>query len=137
MSGHFLRDCLRAPQEAWALVNTTTGHTIAGRLELAVDRESRNRGLLGRDGLPAGAALVLAPCWSIHTWFMRFALDVVFVDRDGTVLKLRRGIGPWRLAICPGAFAVIEFAAGGAGESGGITPGQRLAVLSASGQPAV
>lgn len=108
MSAHFLRECLRAPHEAWGLKNLTTGAMLAPTLIPAFDRKSRNQGLLGRDGLPSGSALVLAPCSSVHTWFMRFPIDILFVSRTGRVLKVRRAIGAWRLALRLGAFAVVE-----------------------------
>jgi uncharacterized membrane protein (UPF0127 family) len=73
--------------------------------------------------MPEGAALILAPCWSIHTWFMRFPIDVLFVSRTGTVLGARHALAPWRLALRPGAFAVIELAAGAAA---GIEPGHKI-----------
>jgi uncharacterized membrane protein (UPF0127 family) len=84
----------------------------------AFDSESRRRGLLGKDGLPAGEALAIAPCNAVHTFFMRFAIDVVFAARDGRVLAIRRAVEPWRLAMCVRAFATIEFAAGGASTAG-------------------
>lgn len=108
MSAHFLQPCLRAPHESWGLTNLTTGAMLAPTLIPAFDRKSRNQGLLGRDGLPEGAALVLAPCSGVHTWFMQFPIDVLFVSRTGHVLKVRRAIGPWRLALRLGAFAVVE-----------------------------
>ena len=133
MPGHFLDDCLQAPESDWSLADASTGLVIAPTLLTAFDRERRNRGLLGRDHLPPGEALVLAPCSSIHTFFMRFALDVLFVGRDGCVLKVRRNLPPWRLAIRPGALAVVEFAAGGAAN---IEPGHRLAVVRRGAAPA-
>ena len=65
--------------------------------------QTRNRGLLGRSSLAAGYALILAPCSSIHTFFMQFAIDVVFVDRDGLVLRARPAVRPWRIAGSPSA----------------------------------
>lgn len=85
---------------------------VASHVELAVDSESRRRGLLGRDTLDEGAALIIAPCSSIHTFFMRFAIDVIFVARDGRVLKTYTAVGPRRIAFRFGAFAVVELAAG-------------------------
>ena len=85
---------------------------MARTLETAFDRKARNRGLLGRSSLADDAALILAPCNSIHTFFMRFAIDVVFVDRDGYVRRARQSLGPWRIQAAFRAFAVIEFASG-------------------------
>lgn len=113
MSAHFLQACLRAPHERWGLKNLTTGAILAQTLIPAFDRHSRNQGLLGRDGLPSGSALVLAPCSGVHTWFMRFPIDILFVSRAGRVLKARRAVRPWRIALRLGAFAVIETPANG------------------------
>lgn len=56
--------------------------------------------------------MVIAPCSAVHTFFMRFAIDVLFVARDGRALKIYVALPPWRLAFGFGAFAVIELAAG-------------------------
>src|SRR5436305_8787848 len=85
---------------------------LASHVELAINSESRRRGLLGRDRLDEGAALIIAPCSSIHTFFMRFAIDVIFADRDGLVLKTYADVGPRRIALRLGAFAVVELSAG-------------------------
>jgi uncharacterized membrane protein (UPF0127 family) len=92
---------------------------------VAADSTARRRGLLGRGGLDDGTALVLAPCSAIHTWFMRFPIDVVFVTRAGEVVAVRSGVRPWRIAVSPGAFAAIEVRAGAAAR-GGIRPGDHL-----------
>ena len=94
------------------VVNERTGAVLAEALEPAFDSPSRNRGLLGRDSLAPSSVLVLAPCNSIHTFFMRFPIDVAFVAKDGRVLKIRHGVRPWRIAWCVRAFCVLEFAAG-------------------------
>lgn len=85
---------------------------VADRLEAAFDRTTRNRGLLGRTGLEPGSALILAPCSSIHTWFMRFPIDVAFVRRDGGIVKAIAHLRAWRLAASFRAFAVVELPAG-------------------------
>ena len=108
---HFLKPLLSA-KAASVLVNSRTGGVVASALELATDSSSRNKGLLGREGLQEGAALVLAPCSTVHTFFMRFSIDVLFAGRDGRVLKIVRGVPPWRLAARLGAFAVLEFQSG-------------------------
>lgn len=117
MNPGFLAGLVERPQAAWRLVNTRNGCVVACRPEAAFDSESRRRGLLGRDGLPADGALVIAPSNSVHTWFMRFGIDLVFVKQDGTVTKVRSSVGPWRLSASLSAFAVIELPAGAAARS--------------------
>ena len=95
-----------------ALVNRVTGQTVASAVELATTRRSRRRGLLGRTGLDPSAALVLSPCFAIHTAFMRFSIDVVFVDDSGRVTRIVRDLPPWRMAWSSGAHSVIELSAG-------------------------
>ena len=94
------------------LVNAQTGAVIATAVEVARTSATRRRGLLGREGLPAGSALVITRCNAIHTIGMQFAIDVAFVDRDGCVRKIVHGLRPRRIAIAPRAYAVIELAAG-------------------------
>jgi uncharacterized membrane protein (UPF0127 family) len=94
------------------LLNTRSGQTIASDAELAITRAERRRGLLGRDGLAKTAALVLSPCWAIHTAFMRFPIDVIFVDRRGRAVRVVHDLPPWRIAVALRAHAVIELPAG-------------------------
>jgi len=70
------------------------------------------RGLLGRSELPEGEGIVLRPGWSVHTFFMRFPIDVVFVDADQVVVKIAPNLRPWRTATSRGARDVVELAAG-------------------------
>jgi uncharacterized protein len=112
MSAHFLQPYLRRPDSRWIVRNQSTGNVLASSMIPAFDRQTRNRGLLGRHVVPAGAAMVLAPCSAVHTWFMRIPIDVVFVARTGLVLRVRRAVAPFRVAFRIGAFAVIELAAG-------------------------
>jgi uncharacterized protein len=99
---------------ATALINERTRAPLATTVELAVTRRARRRGLLGRDGLEESAAIVLAPCAAVHTAFMRFAIDVLFLDRDGRAVKIRTDVAPWRMAMAARAYAVVEMAAGSA-----------------------
>jgi uncharacterized membrane protein (UPF0127 family) len=108
---------LRNAERQHALQNVRSGGLVASRIELALDSQSRRRGLLGRDKLDQGAALIIAPCSAIHTFFMRFAIDVVFVARDGRVLKTYSALGRRRIAFSAGAFAVIELPAGAIAQS--------------------
>jgi len=87
-------------------------HVVCERCEVADKALTRMRGLLGRRGLPRGHGLLIEPTWSVHTWFMRFPIDVVFLDHDLTVLKIRKHMGPWRAAARFRARSVLELAAG-------------------------
>jgi uncharacterized membrane protein (UPF0127 family) len=113
----FLSPLLREPSRRWVLENTTAGAVLAGSVEAAVDSTSRRRGLLGRTGLD-DAALVIAPCNAVHTFFMRFPIDVVFVDRGGRVLRIAASVPAWRMTASLRAFATIELAAGTAARTG-------------------
>jgi len=76
---------------------------------------SRLLGLALLDELPSRQALLLPKCSSVHTFGMRFAIDVAFLDRAGGVLRLVRALPPRRMAWCSGARAVLETGAGEAG----------------------
>lgn len=82
-------------------------------------------GLLGRASLPEDEGLLLAPAWSIHTWGMRFPIDVVFIDRDERVLRIVPAMRPWRVVSHWHAHAVVELAAGRA-RALGLHEGRRL-----------
>jgi uncharacterized membrane protein (UPF0127 family) len=107
------------------LRNAVNGEVVADQLEAAFDSASRRKGLLGRDGLPPGAALVIAPSNAVHTFSMRFAIDVVFVRRNGVVTKVRHAMPRGRMTASLGAFAVIELPAGTALRTG-VVPGVAL-----------
>jgi uncharacterized protein len=79
---------------------------------VANDSRSRRKGLLGRNGLAPGEGLWIVPCESVHTWGMRFPIDVVYLDRKNRVRKLRRDMAPWRISMCLLARSVLEFPAG-------------------------
>jgi uncharacterized protein len=123
----FVDPLRRSGAASLVLTNTRNDRIVADTLLRAFDSESRRRGLLKRDFLADGSALVIAPTNAIHTFFMRFAIDVAFVARDGRVLKLRRAMPPWRIAAAWGAFAVVELAAG-ALDRADVRPGDQLRV---------
>jgi uncharacterized membrane protein (UPF0127 family) len=125
----FLSPIVAGPAESYVLHNSRTGVVVAGAIEPAFDSKTRNRGLLGRAGLDDGSALILAPCSSIHTFFMRFAIDVLFVARDGRVMKMYSALPAWRVGFAFGAFAAIELPAGAAAASD-TRPGDTLALAS-------
>ena len=98
-------------------LRTPSGATL--RCRLADGFSSRFFGLMGRSSLPDGDAMLFAPGGTIHTFFMRFPLDVAFLSREGGVLRLAEGVRPWRLTRAPrGTKFVLELAAGQAAAHG-------------------
>jgi uncharacterized protein len=85
------------------------------------------RGLLGRSELPPGEGIFLRPASSVHTFFMRFPIDVVFVDRELEVVGVRHRVAPWRMAAQRGARSTLELAAGEI-ERHGIAAGDQLRI---------
>lgn len=96
-----------------ALYNPRSGAVLALRVERAVTMAARLRGLLGRSRLPEGEALAIEPCTSLHTFFMRFPIDALFLSRDGRVIRAISGLRPWRATrIYPRAALAVELPAG-------------------------
>lgn len=112
MKPHFLAPLLSKDSRNYILRNERTGHAVAARLEMAFDSAARRKGLLGRTGLDEGSALIIAPCNAVHTFFMRFTIDVAFVNRQGRVVRGSRQIRPWGIGVGLGAWAAIELPAG-------------------------
>jgi len=98
---------------SFELINETKHTRVCCSVEVAASPWNRMKGLLGKSGLPQGHGLILSPCNSIHTFFMKFPIDVVFLDKDGTVLQIRSNVKPHRWA-SGGVWArmVLEMAAG-------------------------
>jgi len=95
------------------LVNRRNGAVLAERVERATGAWERMRGLLGRRDLPQGDALAIEPCTSIHTFFMGFAIDAAFLDRNGKVIRALSDLRPFRATrIHPSAAQVVELPAG-------------------------
>lgn len=108
--------------------NLTRQTVLAERGELASNPWLRMKGLLGRDGLEPGQALVIRPCQGVHTWLMRFPIDVVHVDRQGRVLRVLDALRPNRLGpIVWRSAYVVELPAGVARQTGTVA-GDRLRV---------
>lgn len=118
LSGRMFLEQPRKTSATYTIRNTANGSIVAAFTEAAFSRASRNRGLLGRNNLPPGHALLIAPCTSIHTWFMRFPIDVIFVKRDGRVVKIRSAVPPWRFVVALGAYAVVELPTGAIAQAG-------------------
>lgn len=112
MSRASFLDPIRRSPASFTLTNDRSHRVLATTLLTAFDSASRRKGLLKQDFLPEGSALIIAPSNAIHTFFMRFAIDVAFVSRDGRVLKVRPNVPPWRMAGAMRGFAVIEMPVG-------------------------
>jgi uncharacterized membrane protein (UPF0127 family) len=94
--------------------------------EVAENPWTRAVGLLGRKELGEGRGLWIRPCKSIHTFFMRFPIDVAYVSSEGTVVKTRAGLRPFRLSMGGrGAHSVLELPAGSL-ERAGLKVGDSL-----------
>ena len=86
-----------------------SGNVLADRLSIADSPGARAKGLLGKAGLDDGQGLLIRPCSSIHTFFMQFPIDVLFLAKDGMIIKISRGLKPWRLCGCWfGCYMVLE-----------------------------
>jgi len=93
--------------------NPDRGTVLGEAIEVASTAAQKVKGLLGRECLEDGQGLLFKGCASLHTLFMRFPIDVAFMDKRGKVLKIARGVGPFRLVAAPlKAFYALELPAG-------------------------
>ena len=98
--------------------NAGRGTNLGGAIEVASTAAQRVRGLLGRECLEDGQGLLFKGCSSLHTFFMRFPIDIVFTDKDGRVLKTAAGVKPFKLVAAPlRAYYAIELPEGAIRES--------------------
>jgi uncharacterized membrane protein (UPF0127 family) len=104
--------------DALTRVHTADGTLVCERCEVAESAFARMRGLLGRTGLEPGTGMLINPAPSVMTFFMRFPIDVVFLDRDRRVVGVRHRLGPWRFAGARRAVAALELPAGAAATAG-------------------
>jgi len=103
---------------------------VAANVRRADTFLSRLIGLLGHASLPADEGLWIEPCDSVHTFFMRFPIDVAFVDREGTVIRCIERLRPWRATkLYTKARACVELASGTLAAAG-VQEGARLALVS-------
>jgi uncharacterized protein len=103
------------------------GHIVCERCRAPRNMAGRMRGLLGRSELPPGEGMLLRRAPAIHTFFMRFAIDAVFLDRDMVVIGMESNVAPWRIVGRRNAWAVLELPAGESMQRG-VRPGERLAL---------
>ncbi|HEU5064551.1 MAG TPA: DUF192 domain-containing protein [Gaiellaceae bacterium] len=103
----------------------TDGTIVCERCTVADNPLRRMKGLLGRDGLESGEGLLLRPASAVHTYFMRFPIDVVFLDAALVVVGISDDVDPWRATSRRGAKAVLELPAGESARRG-LAVGDRL-----------
>lgn len=128
MSATFFSPLLKRPPAALVIRNERTGSVLAHHLLPAFDSATRRTGLLQHENLPDGHAMLIAPSNAVHTFFMRFSIDIAFVSRDGRVVKTRAAVKPWRMAAAFAAYGVIELPAGTLARSGTVA-GDLLAII--------
>jgi uncharacterized membrane protein (UPF0127 family) len=92
--------------------NTTRQTEIGAGIEIADTAARRNKGLLGRTGLGPGEGLWIVPCEAVHTFAMKFSLDLIYLDRNRRVVKTRGDVGPGRISGALRAHSVIELPSG-------------------------
>ena len=98
--------------------NLTRQTVLAGRAEMADTSAKRRVGLLQHKSLASGEGLWIVPCESVHTFFMKFPIDLIYLDKRLGVRKVRHAVPPWRLSACFSAHSVLELPAGLAAETG-------------------
>jgi uncharacterized membrane protein (UPF0127 family) len=100
------------------VTNLTRGTTLADRADIANTSAARNTGLLKHTSLAPGEGLWIVPSQSVHCFFMKFTIDVVFLNKQRKVLKIRPNMVPWRIALSLLAHSVLELPAGRLAETG-------------------
>lgn len=101
------------------VVNETRGNVVVETVEMADNFFTRFKGLMGRPGIPHDHGLWIVPCADIHSFFMRFEFDAVFLSKEGTVLHLIRNMKPWRMSKwVKGGHIVLELDGGVIDEKG-------------------
>ena len=103
---------MQKPGSRLKILNLTRQTALAHSVEVADHAAARRKGLLGRRSLPAGEGIWIVPCESVHTFCMKFPIDLVYLDRNKQVKKVRSSVAPWRLSACLSAPSVLEFPSG-------------------------
>ena len=115
----------RVPDRFLRLVHPRSGRVLAERLRVPRTAFGRGLGLMFRRELPAGDGMWIMPCNGIHMFFMRFAIDAVFLDAERRIVRIASDVRPWRTAAAKRSRAVLELAAGEAARVG-LQPGHLL-----------
>jgi uncharacterized protein len=104
--------CLADSDVRLKVKNLTRNTVLASCLEVANTGSKRNKGLLGRERLALGEGLWILPCQAVHTFWMNFPIDLIYLNRKNQIQKLVRGVPPWRMSACLWAHSVIELPSG-------------------------
>ncbi|HJT86306.1 MAG TPA: DUF192 domain-containing protein [Bryobacteraceae bacterium] len=100
------------------IFNQTRGTLIADAADIADTSAKRRTGLLKHERLNPGEGLWILPCESVHTFFMKFAIDLVYLDKKNKVRKVCHAVAPWRVSACFRAHSIVELPAGAIHQSG-------------------
>jgi uncharacterized protein len=100
-----------------SLYHADTNQILVQRALLTSNPLERMRGLLGRQQLASDEALLIKPCSSVHTFFMRYPIDLIYLDKHWQVTKIVKNLNPWQMSWCYGAKMVIETLSGFVNES--------------------
>lgn len=98
--------------------NQTRGTVLGRAIDVADTSATRRTGLLKHSHLQAGTGLWIVPCESVHTFFMKFPIDLVYLNKQRRVRKVRNAVPPWRLSACLLAHSILELPAGTVEETG-------------------
>lgn len=101
----------------YRLRNVTRGTVLGETIDIADTSAKRTTGLLKHTELRAGEGLWIVPCEGVHTFFMKFPLDLVYIDKKNVVRKVVRDVRPWRVSLCLMAHSVVELPVGAIGSS--------------------
>src|SRR3984885_9289738 len=96
----------------YRLRNLTRGTILGDAIDIADTSEKRTPGLLKHTELRAGEGLWIVPCEGVHTFFMKFALDLVYIDKKQIVRKTVANVVPWRMSMCLPAHSIVELPVG-------------------------
>ncbi|MDR3750941.1 MAG: DUF192 domain-containing protein [Terracidiphilus sp.] len=100
------------PDVRLRVTNLTRHSLLATQLEVADSAPKRSKGLLGRERLAPGEGLWIVPCEAVHTFAMKFPIDLVYLDRNHRVRKIKNAVPPWRMSACLSAHSILELPAG-------------------------
>ncbi|MCP3850583.1 MAG: DUF192 domain-containing protein [Gammaproteobacteria bacterium] len=94
------------------LHDKATGKRLLNSVRLTATASERMKGLLGSQGLKSNDGLIISPCNSVHTFFMKYSIDVIYLDKEGIIKKIVPALKPWRMSFCFSCASTLELASG-------------------------